>query len=313
VQAVSLAERLPFSPNNHTTTIVVDGRPEATPTNGASVETTRTTADFFDTLGVPLLAGRTFDSRDTPDSTRVAVISEAFAKAYFPNGDALGNRVRMRDQSGAAVEIIGISKDYMIRQVGETPRPMIHFATSQRPATTYSLLTRTSGDVNATVTNIQRELRAMEPDLVFLELGSLERMVATSMLPITLGASVFGGLAGLAMLLAGVGLYGVIAFSVSRRTREIGIRMALGSSRGTVVQRVLREALTLVVIGTVAGVALAALAAQALSSVLLGVTPFDPISYLTAGAVLLMVAGLAAVVPARRAASVDPLIALRSL
>jgi putative ABC transport system permease protein len=110
-----------------------------------------------------------------------------------------------------------------------------------------------------------------------------------------------------------VGLYGVIAFSVSRRTREIGIRMALGSSRGTVVKRVLREALTLVVIGTVTGVALAALAAQALSSVLLGVTPFDPISYLVAGAVLLTVAALAAVVPARRAASVDPLIALRSL
>jgi predicted permease len=313
VQAVSLAERLPFSPNNHTTTIVVDGRPDATPATGASVETTRTTADFFETLGVPLLSGRTFDSRDTPDSTRVAVISEAFAKAYFPSGDALGNRVRLRDQAGPVVEIIGISKDYMIRQVGETPRPMIHFATSQRSSTAYSFLTRTSGDTGLVVTDIQRELRSMEPELVFLELGSLERMVATSMLPITLGASVFGGLAGLAMLLAGIGLYGVIAFSVSRRTREIGIRMALGSSRGMVVKRVLREALTLVVIGTVTGVVGAAWAAQALSSVLLGVTPFDPISYVVAGTVLLTVAALAAIVPARRAASVDPLIALRSL
>lgn len=313
VQSVSLAERLPFSPNIHTTTIVVDGRPDATPVNGASVETTRTTAEFFETLGVPLLAGRSFDARDTPGSTRVAVISEALATAYFPNGDALGNRVRLRDQAGAVVEIIGISKDYMIRQVGETPRPMIHFAASQRPATAYSFLTRTSGDTARLVTDIQRELRAMESEIVFLELGSLERMIATSMLPITLGASVFGGLAGLAMLLAGVGLYGVIAFSVSRRTREIGIRMALGSSRGLVVTRVLREALTLVVIGTITGVALAALAAQVLSSVLLGVTPFDPISYLAAGVALLTVAALAAVVPARRAASVDPLIALRSL
>lgn len=313
VQSVSLAERLPFSPNIHTTTIVVDGRPDATPVNGASVETTRTTAEFFETLGVPLLAGRSFDARDTPGSTRVAVISEALATAYFPNGDALGNRVRLRDQAGAVVEIIGISKDYMIRQVGETPRPMIHFAASQRPATAYSFLTRTSGDTARLVTDIQRELRAMESEIVFLELGSLERMMATSMLPITLGASVFGGLAGLAMLLAGVGLYGVIAFSVSRRTREIGIRMALGSSRGLVITRVLREALTLVVIGTITGVALAALAAQVLSSVLLGVTPFDPISYLAAGVALLTVAALAAVVPARRAASVDPLIALRSL
>ncbi|MCC7185364.1 MAG: ABC transporter permease [Acidobacteria bacterium] len=313
VQGVSLAERLPFSPNNHTTTIVVDGRPDATPPTGASVETTRTTAEFFETLGVPLVAGRTFDSRDTPESTRVAIISEALASAYFPGGDALGSRVRLRDQTGAAVDIIGISKDYKIRSIGETPRPMIHFAASQRSSTTYSLLVRTSGDTATLVSNMQRELRAIEPDLVFLELGSLERMVAASMLPITLGASVFGGLAGLAMMLAGIGLYGIIAFSVSRRTREIGIRMALGSSRGLVVTRVLKEALTLVIIGTVTGAALAAVAAQALGSVLVGVTPFDPVSYLSAVAVLLVVAVVAAVVPARRAASVDPLIALRSL
>lgn len=313
VTSVALAERLPFSPNMHTTTIVVDGRPEATPDNGASVDTTRVTAEYFDTLGVPLVAGRGFDARDTPESVRVAVISETFARTYFPNGDALGNRVRMRDQAGPIVEIIGISKDYMMRRIGEEPLSVIHFAVSQRPAPTYSLLTRTTGNMDVTVGNIQRELRAMESQLVFLELGSLSRMVSTSMLPITLGASVFGGLAGLAMLLAGVGLYGVIAFSVSRRTREIGIRMALGSSRGMVVSRVLREALTLVVIGTIAGVALAAVGAQALSSVLLGVTPFDPVSYLIAGAVLLAVAALAAIVPARRAASVDPLVALRSL
>lgn len=313
VTSVSLAERLPFSPNMHTTTIVVDGRPEATPENGASVDTTRVTAEFFDTLGVPLVAGRGFDARDTPDSTRVAVISEALASTYFPAGDALGNRVRMRDQAGPVVEIIGISKDYMIRRVGEDPLPMIHFAVSQRPSTTYSFLTRTSGSADAALGQIERELRSMESQLVFLELGSLSRMVSTSMLPITLGASVFGGLAGLAMLLAGVGLYGVIAFSVSRRTREIGIRMALGSTRGMVVSRVLREALTLVVIGTTVGVALAAVGAQALSSVLLGVTPLDPVSYLVAGVVLLAVAALAAVIPARRAASVDPLVALRSL
>jgi macrolide transport system ATP-binding/permease protein len=313
VQNVSLAERLPFSPNLHSTTILVDGRPDATPAHGASVETTRTTDAFFDTLGVPLLAGRGFDSRDTPDSKRVAVISQALAQAYFPGGDALGNRVRLRDQAGPVVEVIGISKDYMIRQVGETPRPMIHFSASQRPALSYSFLTRTSGDTARLLTDIQRTLRAIEPDLIFIELGSLERMATVSMLPLTLGASVFSGLAGLAMLLAGIGLYGIIAFSVSRRTREIGIRMALGSSRGMVVNRVLREALTLVVLGTTIGTVMAALAAQALSSVLLGVTPFDPISYLVAGAVLLIVAALAAVVPARRAASVDPLIALRSL
>lgn len=313
VQSVALAERLPFSPNMHTTSIVVDGRPDATPANGASVDTSRVTANYFDTLGVPLVAGRGFDTRDTPESTRVAIVSEALAKAYYPNGDALGHRVRLRDQSGAAIEIVGISKDYMVRQVGEDPRPMIHFAASQRSATSYSFLVRTSGDTSTLVTGFERELRGMEPQLVFLELGPIARMAATSILPITLGASVFSGLAGLAMLLAGIGIYGVIAFSVSRRTREIGIRMALGSSRGMVVTRVLREALILVAIGTIVGAVLAMQAAQALSSVLLGVTSSDSISYLVAGGILLSVAAVAAIIPARRAASVDPLIALRSL
>lgn len=313
VQSVSFAERIPFSPNMHTTTILVDGRPEATPRTGAQVDTSRVTAEYFRTLDVPLVAGREFDSRDTPESMRVAIVSEALARTYFPDGDALGARLRLLTTTGPEVEIVGISKDYMVRQVGETPRPMIHFAASQRASTSYSILVRTSGDSGALVTDIQRQLQALEPRLIFLELGSLGRMAATSLLPISLGASVFAGLAGLALMLAGIGLYGVIAFSVSRRTKEIGIRMALGSTRGHVVTRVLREALILVGVGTVLGVGLAAVGTQALSSVLLGVTAFDPLSYFAAGTVLIAVAALAAIIPARRAASVDPLIALRTL
>ncbi len=313
VTSVALAERLPFSPNNHTTTLVIDGRPEATPATGASVSTTRVSANYFETLGVPLLAGRAFDSRDTPESTRVAIVSETFVKTFYPNGDALGHRVRLRDQSGPIVEIIGISRDYATLSVGERPRPVIHFAASQRPANAYSVLARTSGDSTALTQGIERELRALEPEVVFLELGTLARMAATSMLPISLGAAIFGGLASLAMLLAGVGLYGVIAFSVARRTREIGIRMALGSTTGRVISGVLREALTMVGVGTVIGVVLAAVGAQVLSSVLLGVSALDPLSFLGAVALLAVVAGVAAIVPARRAAAVDPLTALRTL
>jgi predicted permease len=313
VESVALAERIPFSPNTHTTTIVVDGRPTATPENGASVDTSRVTADYFQTLGVPIVSGRGFDSRDTPESTPVAIISEALARAYFPNGDALGNRVRLRDQSGTAIEVVGISRDYIVRTLGEAPRPMIHFAASQRASMSYSLLVRTNGDTVALATEIEREFRMLEPELVFLELGPVVRMMAASMLPISLGASLFGGLAGLAMLLAGLGVYGVIAFSVSRRTREIGIRMALGSTPGAIVNGVVREAFMLVGLGTVVGVVLAAFGAQALSSILLGVTALDPVSYLIAGALLITVAAIAAAVPARRAAAVDPLVALRSL
>ena len=312
VESVAFSERLPFSLNQHRTSIVVDGRPELTPTNGASVDTTRVSPEYFATLGVPLVRGRTFDGRDTPDSTRAAIVTEELARRFFRNRDALGGRLRLRDQTGPVVEIVGIVRDYAIGSLGAAAKPVIHFATSQRVSAAGSIMVRTAGDGPSLVTAVERDLCAAEPQLVFLELGTLDRMMATSLLPISMGASLFGGLSGLAMMLAGIGLYGVIAFNVARRTREIGIRMALGSTRGQVLRQVLQEALGMVVVGTIAGAALAALGAQVLSGVLLGITPWDPVSYLAAAVLLLVTATLASVIPARRAASVDPLIALRA-
>jgi predicted permease len=312
VISASFSERLPFSPNQHRASIVVDGRPERTPENGATVDTTRVSADYFATLGVPVVQGRTFDTRDTPETTRVAIVSEALARRFFPDGDALGGRLRLRDQTGPLIDIVGIVSDYAISSLGETPKPIIHFAASQRSSTSGSLLVRAANDQDAMVTTVERDLRSQEPQLLFLELGTLERMMATSLLPIRAGAYLFGGLAGLAMMLAGIGLYGVVAFNVARRTRQIGIRMALGSTRRQVLRQVLGDAMGLVAAGTIAGSALAALGAQALSGILLGVTPFDPVSYLAAATLLLATAALAGLIPARRAASVDPLVALRS-
>ena len=311
VQSVAVVDRLPFSPNVHTTTVVLDGRPNATPPQGLTVDTNSVTREYFDTLGVPLIAGRHFDTRDTPDATRAAIVSEAFAAKYFPTG-AVGGRLRMRDHSGQAVEIVGVTRDYNVRSVAEAPRPVVHFARSQRPSSFGSLLVRTASDPAQAALGLERELRALEPQLVFLELGPLDRLIATSLLPVSLGAALFSGLAGLAMLLAGLGLYGVIAFSVARRSREIGIRMALGSTRGLVLRQILREALVLVAVGTAVGSALAWRGTTALSSVLVGITAADPWSYILAIGLLALTASVAAIVPARRAASVDPLVALRS-
>jgi predicted permease len=311
VQAVAIADRLPFSPNVHTTTIVIDGRPEATPPQGLSVDTNAVTDDYFAALGVPLIKGRGFDTRDTTDTPLVAVVSEAFASRYFPDG-AIGRHLRRRDQSGQLVEIIGVSRDYNVRSVAEAPRPVVHFSRSQRPSSAASLIVRTASDQAETVLGVERALRELEPQLVFLELGPLDRVVAASLLAVSLGASLFGGLAGLAMLLAGLGLYGVIAFGVARRTREIGIRMALGSTRSLVIRQVLHEALVLVITGAALGSVLAWFGTRALSTVLVGVTPSDPASFAIAITLIGVTAVVAAVVPARRAASVDPLIALRT-
>jgi predicted permease len=312
VESVSVAERVPFSPNIQNTQIVIDGRPAATPAGGVSLDAARVSASYFGTMGIRIVDGRTFDGRDTPESTRVAIVSEAFAKRFFPGERAVGRAMRLRDQAGPLVEIVGVASDYNQRGLGETPRAVIHFARSQRPSTSASFLVRTAGDPGATARDVERTLRAIDPNLIFLETGPLERLIAMSLYPVTTGSRAMAGLAGLAMLLSGMGLYGVIAFSVARRTREIGIRVALGASRGRVVRQVLVEAVATVVAGGVVGVALSLAGAQALSAILYGVSPFDVLSYLSALGLILVTTAVAALIPARRAAGIDPIRALRT-
>jgi putative ABC transport system permease protein len=311
VRGVTVSDRVPFSPNIQSTQISIDGRPDLTPEQGLSIDVASVSASYFDTMGVRIVEGRAFDTRDTPDTPRAAIVSQAFARRYFPGESAVGRRLRVGRQTGRVLEIVGISADYNQRAVGESPRPMLHLARSQRFAPSASFLIRGAGDIDAVRKSIERELQVLEPNLIFLELAPIQRLIATSLLPVTLGSALLGGLAALAMLLSGLGLYGVIAFTVAHRTREIGIRVALGASRSRVVRAVLREAVVLVAAGAIAGVALAALGSQALSAVLLGVTPFDPVSYAIAVAFVLVLAVGASTVPARRAASVDPVVALR--
>lgn len=312
VQAVAVSERVPFSPNVQNTQVSIDGRPDATPEEGALVDASRVSASYFGAMGVRVIEGRAFDTRDTPESVQVAIVSQAFARRYFPGTSAVGRRLRHGDQKGTLLEIVGVTADYNVRAVGEAPRPMLHLARSQRFSSSASFLIRTTGDPDVVRRGVERELQSLEPNLVFLELAPIQRMIATSLLPVSLGSALLGSLAALAMLLAALGLYGVVAFTVAHRTREIGIRMALGSSRGAVVRAVLREAVTMVAAGALAGLGLAAAAAQALAAVLLGVTPLDPASYAIAIALVAVTAIGASVWPARRAASIDPIAALRS-
>ena len=313
VESVALSERMPLSSNVQTTQMVVDGHPEATPPEGATFDATQVSATYFQTMGVPVIEGRGFDARDTPTSPRVGVVSRTLATRLWPNESAVGKRLRVRDQTGAVVEIVGVTADYKIRTVGESPRPVIHFARSQRYQAFATIVARTRGDVGDLSRGMERELFGIDPALVLMESGPYERLVEVSLFPVRAGAALLGGLAALAMILAGVGLYGTMAFGVSRRTREIGIRMALGADRRLVLWQILREGLILVGFGALAGVVLAGLGAQALTATLQGVTPLDPLSYSTAILVLAVAALIACLVPARRAASVDPLTALRQL
>jgi len=310
VTAVGLSERMPFSPNVHQTTVVVDGRPDATPPGGLTLDNTRVSPAYFEAMNLPILEGRNFDSRDTGDSVNVAIVNQTLARQLWPDSSAVGKRLRARDESGPLIEVIGVVPDHKVRTLGEPARPFIHFARSQGSAPWGTFVTRVDGNVEPAVQAVSRELRALDRNLVLMEAEPYAQLITLSLLPVRLGATLIGGLAALAMLLAGLGLYGVIAFGVSRRTREIGIRMALGADRRRVVRQVIGEGARLAGVGAAAGFALAAIGSRALGAVL-HVGPLDPISYFAAALLLVGTSGIAAGIPARRAASVDPLVSLR--
>ena len=311
VTSAALVERLPFSPNVHTQAIFIDGRTYQEGDRGAITDSTRVSEGYFRTLGVPVLRGRDFDGRDTPASPGVVIVNETMARRYWTDEEAIGKRIRIHGADGPAFEVVGVVADHKVRTVGEAPRPLVHFARGQGYNPSATLLARTSGDDGQLVRAMRSELTALEPELVLLENQTMTSSMATTLFPAQVSAMVVGIAGGIALLLAAVGLYGLIAYSVSRRTKEIGLRMALGASPSGVLALVIRQGLGRVLIGVGVGAVIAAGLTRLMQNALYGVGAVDPASYAGAAVLLLLVALAANVVPARRAARVDPMIALR--
>ena len=278
---------------------------------GIPVSATWVGDTYFATLGVPLLRGRNFTTSDTPTAPKVAIVTEAFARRYWPNTEVLGTRFRTRGLDGPVFEVVGVVADYKVETIGEAPTPYIHYPLLQRPFTGEVLLARSALDPEALLTAIRKEILALEPATVILESQTMERQVDATLLPARLAAQTIGLVGAVATALAAIGLYGVIAYTVARRTREIGIRMALGAAPQTVLRMVMRQGLVIMGAGLLVGAGLAALAARAIASGLYGVSAADFTAWSAAMTVLLVAAGLANFVPARRAARVDPSVALR--
>ena len=279
---------------------------------GVVIDVARVAAEYFPTLGVPIVQGRNFEPIDTPASLPVAIVNESFARKYWPNQNAVGKRIRTLKYDGKEFVVVGISADYKVSTVGETSTPYIHYAVSQRPDAGESIVARTRVDAGALLNAMRRELLALEPNVLFIDDQTMETQVAATLLPAKAGAMGVSVVGAVAMLLASVGLYGVIAYAVARRTREIGIRMALGAKPGAVVGMVMRQGLGIAGVGVAAGALLALGAAKAVAGALYGVSFVDPVAWTASIATLFTVAALANLVPARRASAVDPSIALRS-
>jgi hypothetical protein len=240
----------------------------------------------------------------------VAIVNQTMARRLWPNGSAVGQTFTMAYGTNQ-YQVIGVAGNHKVNTVGERPTPYVHFAALQQPATYNTLLARTRGDATPLLAAMRRELLAMEPGLVFVRHETMDASMATSLLPERAAAMLAAGFGGLGTLLAAIGLYGVIAYSVTRRTREIGIRMALGAEPAQVLGMVMRQGLTLAAIGALAGVILAAGAASFLRGVIYGVGTADPIAWAAALTALVVAAALANYFPARRAMRVDPVTALR--
>lgn len=291
----------------------VDGKLPDVPNGGSrTVRSNVAGPDFFRTLGVPILAGRDFADSDTATSEHVGIINEEFAKRFFPNENPLGHQIGT-DDGRYTMTVVGVVKDHKYRSIDEEPIPMAWYMYAQIPIVSrMQVELRVHGKPLAILPAAQRVVAGMDPNLPLLNPMEQRAQYETTISHQLLFARLAGFFAVLAVLLVATGLYGTLAYRVNNRTVEIGVRMAVGARRGQVMWMVLRDSLVLTAIGTLLGIPFAALAGRALASSLYGVKPESAAIFSFAVISIVVVAVAASMIPARRAANVDPLTALRS-
>ena len=309
MRAASMSEVMLLSGDSETTSLGIEGY-QAKDDQDMVAFQNKVGPGYFATLGVPLLVGREFTKADQPNSHRVVVVNERFSKHFFGDENPLGRRIRFRRDQDAA-EIVGVVRDGKITSLREKPQRVVYLPYTQAQIGYMTFYARTMQDPAAAAQMLRDQVRREDPDLPIFNLTTMERQLDESMFLDRLVAALSAGFGTLATLLAAVGLYGVMAFMVARRTREIGIRMALGAGRREVLRLVMKEVVTLAAVGI--GIAIVASLAMGrlVQSQLLGVSARDPGVMLAAVAALAVVALLAGLIPALRATRVDPLSALR--
>jgi len=264
---------------------------------------------YFETLRIPLLLGRTFTARDTKSAPKVVIVNQTFARRFFGDQNPLGRRVAIGGTNNIA--IVGVVRDGKYKDVRAKTPELAYLPFEQHLEGWMNLSLRTVGDPAKVSAAIRREVKAVDANVPVYNVRTLEAQLDESLSQERLVATLSSWFGAFALLLAAIGLYGVLAYSVTRRTNEIGLRMALGAARGGVIWMVLREALLLVSIGVAIGVALALVLARSVSSMLYGLKPTDSLTISAAAVILFVGAAFASYLPARRAARVDPMVALR--
>jgi len=286
--------------------------PPADPSDRIGATRRRTSVGYFRTMGIPLIAGRTFEATDTPESTRVAVISEELARLAFPEGDALGKGIVLTFTDGDAFQVVGIAGDIADYGLGMEPAPIFYVPHRQFPTPVLRMALRSNGDPLALLPSVRERIWQLDSDVPISNIRTMESIAANSTAQGRFLTTLLVLFAGLALILASMGLYGVLAYFVSQRSREVGIRMALGATSNNVVGAVVRRGMILTGIGTLLGIGGSIALSSLIASSLYEIGATDPATYIVVIALLLMVALAACLLPARRAVRVDPVVALRS-
>jgi putative ABC transport system permease protein len=312
VSGVGTVNILPLQPGN-TTRFNVEGDP--VPPAGQETEANIRTVNetYFKTLGVPLIAGRMFDERDKPDGTQVVIVGKSLADKVFAGRDPIGRRLVYAGVPAPPIEIVGVVGDVRITGLDEALRPVLYYPFKQSSSVAANLVVRTNADPNGLAATIRSETRALEPDVAIFNVNAMQQLISNS--PATFmrrfPALLISIFAGVALLLASIGIYGVVSYSVSQQTHYIGVRMALGAQPSDILKMILKDGFALAAAGMAIGVVAALALTRLLASLLFEVQATDAATFGIVIAALSAVTLLACYLPARRATKVDPLVALR--
>jgi len=309
VQSVGLITDLPMSGQLNDLPYWVEGRPPATPDQALDADFRLVNTNYFSALRIPLLRGRNFTEQEVREGKTVTIVSKQLVDTVFPNEDPLGKRL-VSGMSNVAFEIIGVVGDIRHNSLGAPPYPAIYFPTLDFGGRR-NLVVRTQNDPLSIVGAVRQEVHALDPDQPISEVKRMSDWVDSSVAVPRYRTTLLGAFAALAMILAATGIYGVMSYTVAQRTHEIGVRMALGARRLDVLKLVVRQGMLLSLVGVILGLVGAFALTRVMASLLFGVTAKDPITFAAVAGLLIAVAFIACVVPARRATKVDPLVALR--
>jgi putative ABC transport system permease protein len=303
VEAVGAAVVIPLTGNNWTVPFERPEQPVPAGERPPEVGWQVASGGYFTTLRIPLIAGRLFDERDRPNGKSVVIVSEAVQKRFFPNESAVGHLIKGGD---GQMEIVGVVGDIRRAGLRDEPRADMYFPQESSPGTAITLFVRTASDPARSLASLQRAVRTIEPNTVFVDPQTLADVASESMRVTKLVLWLLGIFAATALVLAAIGIYGVMSYVVRQRTHEIGTRIALGATRHNILWLVMREGVGIAAMGTIAGLLIGLAAARSLGSILYGISASDPVTLGFAAVVLFATTMAACYLPARRAASVDP-------